>query len=451
MKGENFYLFDETKNASINGESDYESLFSEDDIRRLTQSQGFEKRPFDHRTPLNPDLNLPAWKILIVDDEKDIITITKLALQDYKFQNGNLIFFEAHKKEEAKKILLEHEDIALIFLDVVMECNYDGLELVKFIREDLKNELIQIVLRTGQPGYAPEKEVISNYKINFYQTKAELTENKLFTLTASLLNSYHALKTIREYNKNLKKLVAEKTLDLRVKNEEYQNAIATKNKMFSIIAHDLVNPFNSLLGFSDILRTQCAELPPEKIKQFSDVIWQTSRSTYDLLYNLLEWARIQTGKIKFTPSKTYICRILKANIDLLQLQAGQKNLSLSYTCNEDISVFCDSNMINTVLRNLISNAIKFTSQGGVDVLVSVDGDVCKIEVSDTGIGISTPKLKNLFDPDLTSSSGTAGESGSGIGLMLCREFTIINSGSIDVSSKINKGSTFTVKLPLYKS
>ena len=450
MKGDKFYLFDKNDEIFLNDEIQKNSIFSEDDIEHLCHIVSPDNPILQNKSELESDSPVSDWKILFVGNENDHISFTKPLLSDYKFQNRKLLFFEANTKEVAKKICIENDDIALIFLDVFVENNYDGLELVKYIREDLKNELVRIVLRTDKPEYVPGKQIISDYRINFYQTKSELTEIQLYTLTASLLDSFNSLKTIREYNKNLKQIIAEKTLDLRVKNEEYKNAIATKNKMFSIIAHDLVNPFNSLLGFSDILRTQCHELSPEKIKQFSDVIWQTSRSTFDLLSNLLEWSRIQTGKIKFVPQNTFIYRLVKANINLLQLQARQKNLSLTFSCSEDISVFCDLNMINTVLRNLISNGIKFTQTGGVDVQVSVVNDECKIYITDTGIGITSSKIKILFDPYYTSSKGTAGENGSGIGLMLCNDFIRLNNGKIEVDSKINKGSTFTLTLPLSK-
>ncbi len=451
MQGEKINLFDEdTDSSEIDKNQDY-SLFSEDDIKQLTENENpgvFNYSVKDISQTEKPESFI---KILIADDENDVITITKLALNDFKFQEKNLHFFEASNKEEAKAIIHENDDIALIFLDVVMENNYDGLELVKYIREDLKNDLVQIVLRTGQPGYAPEREIISNYKINFYQTKSELTDNKLFTLTSSLLHSYHALKTIHNYNINLKHVIAEQTQHLRTKNEELQNVIASKNKLFSIIAHDLVNSFNSLLGFSDILRLQCETLPAEKIKQFAEIIWKTSGSTYNLLSNLLEWSRIQTGTINLTPQKVSLLNLITSNVNLHQLQARQKNLTINFTCNESINVYCDSFMINTVLRNLISNGIKFTKKGGININVSKNNDECLIEISDTGVGISAEILSELFSIENVSTKGTDGESGTGIGLVLCREFVTLNKGTISVTTEINKGTTFLVTLPLHQS
>jgi signal transduction histidine kinase len=451
MRAEKFDFFGENSDTFMNDETYPTPLFSDEEIRVLTLND-----PITNDSILNkerPEVHsfVPDWKILIVDAEKDIVAITKFVFTEYRFENSHLTFFEANNSEEAKKTLIENNDIALIFLGVLMESNYDVLELVRFIREDLENELMQIVLIGREPGDAPEKEIIHNYKINFYQFKSELTENKIFTIIVSLLNTYSALKTIKENSIILKQIIDDKTHDLRVKNEEYKNAILTKNKMFSIIAHDLVNPFNSLLGFSDILRNQCEQLPTEKIKQFSEVIWQTSRSTCDLLSNLLEWSRVQNGKISFSPQKTNLYDLIKSNIELLQLQAQQKKINLTYSCEEGIYIYCDSNMINTVLRNLISNGIKFTSQGGVHISVTVIEEACKIEISDTGIGIASSKIVHLFSPENISMTGTSGESGTGIGLMLCKEFINMNHGQIQATGKLNKGSTFTLTLPILLS
>jgi signal transduction histidine kinase len=451
MRLEKFDLFDENHDLFNSHETDSNSLFTKEENRFLTQNDTLTNSGFLNEETTEIQTPDSSWKILVVDNEKDIIKIAKTAFKEYKFQNNELIFLEAYNKEDAKQLITDNKDIALIFIDMLIDSNNSNLELVRFIREEIKNELVQIVLTTGEPGYAPEKEIFTGYKINFFQTKSELTEIKLFTLTTSLLDSYHALKSIRDNNITLKKMVAEKTLDLRVKNEEYKNAIATKNKMFSIIAHDLVNPFNSLLGFSDILRNQCENLPTEKIKQFSEVMWQTSRSTCDLLSNLLEWARVQTGKISFSPQKIALCTLIKTNIELLNLQARQKNIQLNGSCEEEVFIYGDTFMINTVLRNLISNGIKFTSKGGVNITVNIVDDQCIIDITDTGTGISHSKIENLFEPETLSIPGTAGESGTGIGLMVCNEFMHLNNGSIKVTSKVNKGSTFTLTLPLYRS
>ncbi len=169
--------------------------------------------------------NPPEWKILIVDDETDVHAITKLSLNGFTFENKRLDLHHAFSAKEAKERLFQHTDFSIVLLDVVMETSLAGLEVVKYIREELKNLIIRIILRTGQPGIAPENEIVANYDINDYQTKAELTENRLFTIIMSCLRAFNSLKTIDSYNKQLEIIVNERTEEVRMKNLEIFQSI----------------------------------------------------------------------------------------------------------------------------------------------------------------------------------------------------------------------------------
>ena len=437
--------------------NDKYNLFDDNDSSRRNSNKKEEFKTLtekDHKQDFNSGSDLSdnnsTWKILIVDDEKDVVRKIKLALNDFEFNGKKLHFFEADSSEKAKKVLSENEDLALIFSDAATKPGYDGLELVKYIRDDLKNNLVHIVLRTEQTDDIPQKEIISKYRINFFQSKAELTEIKLYTIFGSILNSYNALKTADKSNKSLKSIVIKRTTELIQKNEELQKTLAAKNKMFSIIAHDLINPFNSLMGISELLK-QSDKFDSEKIQTFADTIFQTSRNTYKLLSNLLEWSRSQMGQIQYKPGKVLLNDLIKNNILLLQSQADNKSISLKFSAEEDIYAYCDSNMINTVIRNLLSNGIKFTEKGEVKIAINKTDDACIIKVRDTGIGIRKEKIKNILAHDNISSPGTAGENGTGIGLMLCCEFIEKNNGKIWIESEVNKGSCFKISLPSFKS
>lgn len=438
-------LFDDKDSTSGNLIKEKDSLFNKDEIKKLAE------KAYNKYLESQSDFsdNKSVWKVLIVDDDEDVTALTKLALNNFEFNGKKLQFFEADSGEKAKKILSENEDIALIFLGIVMKPDYDKLKFIKYIRDDLKNNLVHIVLRTRQAGYVPEKEIISNYRINFCQTKEDLTESKLHIITTSILNSYNALKTVDDYNKNLESIIKKRTIELIKKNEELKKAGVTKNKMLSIIAHDLVNPFHSLLGFSEIIKNHCEKFDVEKIKKFADIIYETSNNTYQLLSNLLEWSRTQTGKIQYKPKKILINNLIKNNILLLQSQVDKKSISLNYSFDENIYTYCDTNMINTVIRNLLSNGIKFTEKGEVKISAEKKDDSCIIIIKDTGIGIAEKKIKNLFTVENVSTNGTAGEVGTGIGLMLCCEFVKKNKGKILVESEVNKGSSFIITLPLF--
>ncbi len=232
---------------------------------------------------------------------------------------------------------------------------------------------------------------------------------------------------------------------------------ATKDKFFSIIAHDLKNPFNTMLGFSEFLLKKFDDYDKEKQKKFIGIIRDDIENTYKLLENLLLWSQSQRGQLEYMPEKENLFLSVSESVELLDLSASSKKISLINKINENIYVNVDSNMLSTVIRNLISNAIKFTPENGKIIIKSkvVKSDdkrnYNEITVEDTGIGISKEKLKKIFSNDEnTSTRGTAGERGTGLGLILCKEFVEKHKGNIRAESEVGKGSKFIFTLPLYE-
>lgn len=223
----------------------------------------------------------------------------------------------------------------------------------------------------------------------------------------------------------------------------------TKDKFFSIIAHDLKNPFNSLLGLSKLLIDELDSYSKEEIKDILEIIHNSSDSAYKLLENLLEWSRAQTGKIKFKPDTLDLKRLIIEVVTLLRSQAIKKNIHISYKIIDSCIITADKNMITTVIRNLISNAIKFTKQKGeIIITVSIDDSNYEICIKDTGVGISNENLKKLFRIDSRyTSQGTENELGTGLGLILCKEFIEKHNGKIWAESELGKGSIFKITLP----
>lgn len=175
------------------------------------------------------------WNILVVDDEEDVHAITYLSLNDFKYNKKGVSLINANSGGEAKAILNAKHDIALILLDVVMETTIAGLELVKYIRNDLNNQIVRIILRTGQPGVAPENEVVKNYDINDYQTKADLTENRLYTIVTSSLRAYESLITIDNYNRKLEQMVEERTEKIKKQNNQIIESIRYASRIQSAL------------------------------------------------------------------------------------------------------------------------------------------------------------------------------------------------------------------------
>ena len=232
--------------------------------------------------------------------------------------------------------------------------------------------------------------------------------------------------------------------------EELKNLNITKDKFFSIIAHDLKGPINGLIGLSDLLLEDFDDLPQEKIKEMHQLIKDTSEKGLKLLLNLLEWARIQTGRIQFSPSKQSINRLAEEIFNFLEANARLKSINLINDLPQEYSADCDYNMINTVLRNLVNNAIKFTyNDGEVRVSALQENGFLIVKVKDNGMGIKPEHIQKLFKLDeQVTGEGTNKEKGTGLGLILCKEYVQMHGGEIWVESDLGKGSCFAFSLPI---
>lgn len=231
--------------------------------------------------------------------------------------------------------------------------------------------------------------------------------------------------------------------------DELKKLNATKDKFFSIIAHDLKNPFHSIMGFSDLLSKNFDEIEEIKKREFINLIKDSSNSAYALLENLLDWARTQTNKIKYKPDMINLIRIINENYQMANAGLQNKHINFIKPDGEEILVFADYNMVNTIIRNLLSNAIKFTADGGTITISATPKDkMIELSISDTGIGMSKENLEKLFKLDeFHTTEGTSGESGTGLGLIISREFALRHGSELDVQSKKDKGTTFSFKLP----
>jgi signal transduction histidine kinase/Flp pilus assembly protein TadD len=232
-------------------------------------------------------------------------------------------------------------------------------------------------------------------------------------------------------------------------NQKLRELNALKDKFFGIIAHDLRNPFSAIFNFSDLLLRNFDGLKDEEKKDMINSIDQAGRKTYKLLENLLEWSLLQTGGIEFAPVQINLNEIVLETFFAVEPMAEAKNITLKTDIDANITVAGDEEMIKTVFRNLISNGIKFTGQSGrVWVSAEAEGKFYKISVSDTGKGIGKEMQEKLFRIDsVYTTEGTGGEHGTGLGLILCKEFVEKNGGKIRVESESGKGSRFIFTLP----
>jgi PAS domain S-box-containing protein len=237
--------------------------------------------------------------------------------------------------------------------------------------------------------------------------------------------------------------------DLRRSEQELREASIAKDKFFSVIAHDLRSPFNSILGISDILIKDYEGYDRDEIRTFIKMMNDASRQAHNLLENLLNWTRAQTGRMTIEPTGIDVHEIIANVFRLYETSAREKNITLVNKVQPGTLAYGDGNMIPTIFRNLVSNAIKFTRpKGRVTVNAKNTRDCVDIQVMDNGIGIPKEIQEKLFRIDKsTTRTGTANEEGSGLGLALCMEFAEKNGGTIKVSSRTGRGSTFSVRLP----
>lgn len=249
--------------------------------------------------------------------------------------------------------------------------------------------------------------------------------------------------------------IEEQNKELKETQNILKEANITKDRFLSIIAHDLKNPFTSLIGFSKLVVDDFDKIDKKHLKEILEMIYQSAKQIYSLLENLLLWARAQSGSVTIEPDYIDIYGIIQENLDIFSNNIKEKNINIKLNLNKENRVFVDYNMISTVIRNILSNAIKFTNfNGKIEIKTeSVDnGENLLIEIKDNGKGIEEEYKDRIFSIDKKfSTPGTNNEKGSGLGLIICKEFVLKNNGDIYFKSKYGEGTSFFIKLPVKKN
>jgi len=284
------------------------------------------------------------------------------------------------------------------------------------------------------------------------------------TIGVIVLQDYHDKTTYGEEEKQVLIYVSEQIAmaiskkkdedELKRYSQELQELNKSKDKFFSIIAHDLRSPFYGLMGLTNILKSEYEELPSDETKDYLDELYRSTSNLYTLIENLLEWSRIQSGKMTFQPEKFDFKELMEEVISVLHQTAQLKSISIKNCINDCLLIHADRAMIRSVIQNLISNAIKFTHNGGsINISCSkINDEKVEVKINDTGIGMSKEKISKLFRIDEnTSSPGTNKEKGTGLGLLLCKEIVEKHGSTIDITSEIKKGTCFSFALSISSS
>ncbi len=254
---------------------------------------------------------------------------------------------------------------------------------------------------------------------------------------------------LMERSRELEEKVAQRTKQIEEQKKQLQNLNKTKDKLFSIIAHDLRNPFNSILGFSEMLYRNIGIYDHDKMRELLENVYNQASATYELLENLLNWARSQTDMITFSPREQELVPVVKQITSHMEVMAENKGIELKNNVESGFKVYADRNLLQIILRNLIHNALKFSYNGGsVEITSERAADGVKVSVLDKGSGIDKDVIDRLRNGiTMDTVSGTANEVGTGLGLILCREFIGKHGGTLDIESTPGKGSCFSFTFP----
>ncbi len=399
---------------------------------------------------------------MVIDDEKSIHDITSLSLKEFTYEGRGVRFINAYSAQEAKACLVNHPDTALMLVDVVMESEDAGLKLVQYVRESMGNQLIQVVIRTGQPGYAPEEQVISKYRINSYFSKTEVTSKKLVSLVTTSLRTYQlalalnrelgmrrkAEKELRRLNRNLEKQIAERTRELF-------RADQMKNQFLANMSHEIRTPMNGIMTMAGMLLEEPLD---EKQREYAGIIHSSADTLLTLINDILDLSKIEAGRIEFEARPFSMGRLIHDTLAIFRIKANEKGLALDAVIDPDLpeTLSGDEVRIKQILVNLVGNAIKFTDNGCVSVRAFLDEDLKScvrlgLRVSDTGPGINEATKIKLFDKfSQQDASTTRKYGGTGLGLAITKQLALLMDGDIDARNRPEGGAEFTVNLTIQK-
>ena len=359
--------------------------------------------------------------ILVVDDSMQNLKLLGNMLNEWNFQ----IALAKNGKEAlslAPKIIP-----SLILLDIMMP-EMDGFEVCEKLKNDDRTTDIPIIFLTAKTS---QDDIIKGFKLGGvdYITKPFNQDELMMRIQTHL-----ELKAARD--------------KIQQQAEELKQSNATKDKMFSVISHDLRAPLGGIKSMMDLVfedRSNNKEIPDKTFKSLKTAADQT----YNLLENLLYWSRTQRRKLDFEPELINIYDLVEENIELMQTLASNKNIQIENALNPEDLAFADNNMIKTIIRNLINNAIKFTEDSGeIKINADVEDNVIHIHFQDSGVGIDDESLEKIHNQkEFFTTYGTKREKGSGLGLNLCFDFAKRNNGDLSIKSTRGKGSTFTLTLP----
>lgn len=354
--------------------------------------------------------------------------------------------------------LFESSKDGILILDAVsgeiLEVNPFIIQLLGYSYEELLGKELWEIGTFKNIGYS--QHTFTELQIREYirYDDMPLVTKSGKRISVEFISNVYVANHVKVIQCSIRDITARKQMEKALKESEarLRELVATKDKFFSIIAHDLRSPFNTILGFSELLVEQVGKKNYEEVGKFAEIIQQSSNLAMELITNLLEWSRLQVGRMKFNPEYIDLTTLIKSVTQLFHNSALHKGIAILVDTPENVTVLGDEAMLGTILRNLISNALKFTYPDG-EIVVSAkkEKDQLVVMVADNGVGIKKKELEKLFSIEENySTPGTQNEKGTGLGLIMCKDFIEKHGGEIWVESELGKGSKFYFTIPQHQ-
>ena len=426
----------------------------------MPDSAKLELKPRRSAPPAAKTQDIQPWRVLVADDDDYVHAMTAVLLRDFTFEGRPFVPITAHSAAEAAAILAEDRDIPVALLDVVMEEDDSGLKLVRHIRENLGNHKLRIILRTGQPGEAPERDIILAYDINDYKSKTDLTAQKLLTALVGAIRAWRDIvrasdlaEQLTELNASLELKVAQRTEALARAKESAELALSRETEakgqlrqFLSMMSHEFRTPLAIIDSAAQMLLRQVEDTTTQSLPMRPRLtgIRDSVARLVALIDTCLADEQLDSGHFILHEDAICLTSVLERAMAQQRQTAPTRQLLLHIS--KIPPVWGDAALLELVFANLVANAVKYSPAGGpVDVTASEDEGMIRITVVDHGIGIPIDEVTRVFDRFFRASN-VEKVAGTGIGLHMARQILDLHGGSIDVANRIGDGTTVTVRL-----